>query len=204
LGYLRPQRDGRTRFTSCIETDLEDSKAKVIFFHLMKLTALFLLGLLPLTLGCGAAVKNEEKGPLMIAQWSGQHGGSSTPGVRELRTTEQWQTFWQQAGREPPQGLDVGREMAVAIFLGERNTGGYGAEIVGVRVHEGRLVIDYRESSPPPDAMVTQALTSPWAVAMLSRSELPVTTNNLNPPRSGLRPETTGDRPVSPDTRTER
>lgn len=170
----------------------------------MKLTALFLLVLLPLTLGCGAAVKREEKGPLMIAQWSGQHGGSSTPGVQALRTTEQWRAFWQQVGREPPQALDVGREMAVAIFLGERNTGGYGAEIVGARVLEGPLVIVYRESSPAPGAMVTQALTSPWAVAILPRSELPVMASTLNPPRSGLQPETPGDRPVAPDTRAER
>ncbi len=170
----------------------------------MKPTALFLVGLLPLTLGCGAAVKNDEKAPTLIAQWSGQHGGSSVPGVRELRTTDRWQAFWQQVGREPPRALDVGREMAVAIFVGEKNTGGYGAEIVGARVHEGRLVIDYREISPAPGAMVTQALTSPWAAVILSRSELPVTVNKLNPPRSGLRPEEPGNRPVAPGARAER
>jgi len=170
----------------------------------MNHTALFLLGLLPLVLGCGAAVKSDEKATVVIAQWSGQHGGSSTPGIRELRTTDQWQSFWQQVGREPPRVLDTSAEMAAAIFLGEKNTGGYGAEIIAARVREGRLVIDYRESSPAPDAMVTQALTSPWVVAIISRSELPVTANNLNPPRSGLQPETRGERPVAPGARDER
>jgi hypothetical protein len=170
----------------------------------MKSIALFLFGLLPLALGCGVAVKNEKKVTPLIAQWSGQHGGPSTPGLRELRTTDQWLAFWQQVGREPPRVLDTSAEMAVVIFLGEKNTGGYGAEITGVRVHEGRLVLDYRESSPAPDAMVTQALTSPWAVAIISRSELLVTANNLNPRRSGLQPEMRGERPVAPGARVER
>ncbi len=94
--------------------------------------------------------------------------------------------------------------MAAVIFLGEKNTGGYGAEIIGARVREGRLVIDYREISPAPDAMVTQALTSPWAVVILPRSELPMTANNLNPPGSGLRPETPGESPVAPGAQAER
>ena len=126
------------------------------------------------------------------------------PGVRELRTTDQWQSFWQQVGREPPRVLDPSAEMAAAIFLGEKNTGGYAADVIGARVREGRLVIDYRESSPAPGAMVTQALTSPWVVAIVPRSELPVTANNLNPPRSGLQPEASGERPVAPGARAER
>lgn len=194
----------RRGLSGCNGANGGDCKPVVPFSQLMKPTALLLLGLLPLTLGCGAAVETETKAPALKAQWSGQHGGSSTPGVRELRTTDQWQAFWQQVGREPPRVLDPEREMAVAIFVGEKNTGGYGAEIVGARVHEGRLVIDYREISPAPDAMVTQALTAPWAVVILPRSELPVTVNKLNPPRSGLRPEEPGNRPVAPGARAER
>jgi hypothetical protein len=167
-------------------------------------TALILLGLLPLALGCGRVVTNEGKGGPVIAQWSGPYGGSSTGGLRELRTAEQWLAFWQQVGREPPRALDTSREMGIALFLGEKTTGGYGAEITGVRVHEGRLVMVYRESSPAPDAMVTQALTSPWVVAIVPRSEWPVTANNLNPPRSGPQPVMRGEGPVAPDARTER
>lgn len=70
--------------------------------------------------------------------------------------------------------------MAVAVFMGERRTGGYAIEVVSVRAAEGRLVVDYRESAPSPEMMVTQAITAPWAIALIGRTELPVTFQKLS------------------------
>lgn len=108
------------------------------------------------------------------SQWHGDYGGSEQFAVRVLRTASEWEAFWRQVRRGQPRSLDVAREMAVAVSLGERRTGGYRVEIVGVQPQERKLVVTYREITPAPDMMVTQALTTPWAVAVVPRSDLPV------------------------------
>lgn len=113
-----------------------------------------------------------------LAQWSGAYGGQAAFAVRKLDSAA-WGAFWEQVGREKPRELDPAREMAVVVFLGQRNTGGYSIEIASVRAEEKRLVVEYRESAPSPDMMVTQALTAPWAIAIVPRSGLPVTAQKL-------------------------
>jgi hypothetical protein len=113
--------------------------------------------------------------PADLTQWSGQYRGGDAFSVRALRTGDEWAAFWRQVGRDAPRPLNMTAEMAVAIALGERRTGGYTVEIVRVYERGGQLVVEYREEAPGPDMMVTQALTAPWVVAIVPRSELPVT-----------------------------
>lgn len=52
----------------------------------------------------------------------------------------------------------------------------------------GAVRIDYRATTPEPGIMVTQALTHPWVVAVMPRSDLPVVGRNVAPERqSNLR-----------------
>lgn len=94
--------------------------------------------------------------------------------MRALRSGAEWDGFWQQVQRKRPRALDPAREMGVVVFLGERNTGGYAVEIASVQPEDRKLIVSYREQTPDPDMMVTQALTTPWAVAIVPRSELPI------------------------------
>jgi hypothetical protein len=110
----------------------------------------------------------------ILQQWSGQNGGGAAPAVRALRTIEEWSVFWKQVEREAPVPPNFTRHMAVVISLGEKRTGGFSAQVIGARHQNGKLVIDYREISPPPGMMVTQALTAPWTAALIPRSDLPV------------------------------
>ena len=116
-------------------------------------------------------------------QWTGQHGGGDLAGVRALRTSDEWKAFWQQAEREPPGAPDFTRHMAVIIALGEKRTGGFGVEVIRIRPDRGKLVVEYRETTPPPGMMVTQALTSPWAVVVVARSEFPVVGRSVAAPK---------------------
>ncbi len=112
--------------------------------------------------------------PQILDQWSGFHGGGDAPATQTIGSTAAWTALWQQLGREPPRAFDPAHEMAVAIFLGQRRTGGYRVEIAGVRREVDQIVVSYREIPPPADAMVPQMLTSPWTVAVLSGPSRPV------------------------------
>lgn len=132
--------------------------------------------------GCHAEPATTATKAAEMPQWSGPYGGERSAATRVLRSAAEWSAFWQQVGREPPRTLDPKREMAVAIYLGEKRTGGFSVAIVGTRAQEGKLVVDYRASKPPPGAMVTDALTAPWAIAIVPRSDSPVVFQDIGQP----------------------
>lgn len=167
----------------------------------MKWITLPVLALIPLLLSCVASSSPGEASAAVVAQWSGQQGGNPTAGDRILRTAEQWQSAWRQVGRDPPRALDRAREMGVAIFRGERTTGGHSVEVVDARVLGESYAITFRATAPAPGDFTTQALTRPWAIAIVRRSDLPIVVQNLAPPPDGeQRPEN----PTRPSARQER
>jgi hypothetical protein len=111
-------------------------------------------------------------------RWSGQQAAVQGRALLAARTDEEWRRIWELAGEEPPGPLPDGW-MAVAVFAGVRDTGGHSVEIgtVGPEEETGmppRVHAVYRIREPAPDAMVTQALTSPWAVRIVPELPGPV------------------------------
>ncbi|MBI3418388.1 MAG: protease complex subunit PrcB family protein [Verrucomicrobia bacterium] len=68
--------------------------------------------------------------------------------------------------------IDFAKEMVVFVAMGQQRTGGYSVEIVKVEPGETSLKIFVKRKSPPKGAMVTQALTSPFHIVAVPRSEL--------------------------------
>ena len=110
----------------------------------------------------------------VVARWSGTHGENTLPETRIIRSPAEWTALWAQIGRGPPQRFDPAREFAVAVFLGERRSGGYSVEITGVSEIAEGVFIFYREKVPGRDQRVAQMLTSPWTVALFPATTRPV------------------------------
>jgi hypothetical protein len=104
-------------------------------------------------------------------------------GVREplqvvIRNQAEWNAFWQRhsatdTNPAPAPIVDFDREMVVGIFLGEKPTGGYEVEIVWGERRDSSLYFYYREASPRPGAMVTQALTQPFYLVKVAKYQNP-------------------------------
>ena len=67
---------------------------------------------------------------------------------------------------------DSGQGTYVAVAWGEKPTGGYTIDFGSVGVKGVRLEVGVDLKEPPPDAMVAQALTYPYAVAVLRGVDL--------------------------------
>ena len=92
-----------------------------------------------------------------------------------VRSNADWEKLWKShAGAQPLPEVDFAREMIASVFLGSRPTGGFSVEIVGARRDGDTLVIEYAERRPPPDAIVTQALTAPFHIVRLEAHAGPV------------------------------
>lgn len=55
----------------------------------------------------------------------------------------------------------------IAVFAGERNSGGYDIEVDAITMEDGKIIVSTLETAPGPDMMVTMALTYPMTVVKL-------------------------------------
>ena len=60
-----------------------------------------------------------------------------------------------------------GKGTYLAVYSGERPTGGHSVNIAGARVEDDRVTIRVSHKEPPSDAIVTQVLTYPYVISVL-------------------------------------
>ena len=106
----------------------------------------------------------------------GDRSGTRGPLQTVIRNQDEWKALWKrhsstEANPPPAPLIDFDREMAVGVFLGEKHTGGYEVEIVRAERRDSALYVYYREKSPPPGTMVTQALIQPFHLVKFPKYE---------------------------------
>lgn len=139
-----------------------------------------LLGVLPVLLllaGCASKKNLKPVSEVSPIQCSALHYPEA--GGMVFRDAESWETFWDrycmvitgEGEKLPPPEIDFSTHMLIGVFSGEKPTGGYSISIQGVLESPKNLVVEYQEKSPPPDAIVTLALTYPCQIITLPCSE---------------------------------
>jgi hypothetical protein len=92
--------------------------------------------------------------------------------VSYAATDAAYRSVWSRVvGEGAPPPVDFEREAVLFIAAGERPTGGYAVAVKSIRREGNAIVVDAPISEPPADAMVTQALTSPFVVVVVPRVE---------------------------------
>ena len=101
---------------------------------------------------------------LRVVQISSEAPGQGPQGPRVILSPSA-------AGLERETGAsapsDVGRGTYLAAYWGEKPTGGYSLGVKSARLEGDRVTVRLALEEPPPDAIVTQALTYPYAVAVV-------------------------------------
>lgn len=126
-------------------------------------------GVIPET---GAKVKIEK-------EWKGYNCGYYEPSRVVIYTEDQWKEIWEKvhALRLPrPQlpKIDFEKKMVVAVFMGNRSSGGYEIEIIKISKTEKEIVVEVKEKEPPPESLQTMVLTQPYHIVVIKKSLLPV------------------------------
>jgi hypothetical protein len=112
-------------------------------------------------------------------QWRTYKSGTTGPApfARELvlQTPGSWQAFYREATGNPaafaPADVDWGKELLVAICLGQRPTTGYSVFVESVkRIRPNEILVGYVESTPRRGEAVAEMLTSPWIVIRMNRA----------------------------------
>ncbi|HET7710697.1 MAG TPA: protease complex subunit PrcB family protein [Thermoanaerobaculia bacterium] len=91
--------------------------------------------------------------------------GADMPGLVLVTDQETYRTVWKtNVGEGTPPPVDFSRESVVFLFGGQRPTGGFSVEPLSTAVAGDEVTIDVEVHAPAPHSMVTQAITSPFAV----------------------------------------
>ena len=116
-----------------------------------------------LLFACAPAHAKKAEKPM---EWKGQHGGPIDPGTEIAADASAWTRLWLMVGQDAPP-LDFTKFFAVAVFLGERPTGGYTVEFLDPVPKGMDLTVRYKVL--PPGGFSTQAIAQPWKVRAFPR-----------------------------------
>ena len=142
----------------------------------------------------GRAVASDEGREMeIIEQWRGQVSAQDERKRVVVRDSDSWQPLWHaMRGKTVPMpdlpAIDFQKHMVIGAFMGTRPTGGFSVHITRV-VQNDKVVVTVREQGPAPGDMVTMALTSPYHVVVVPRSDKPVefVADENGPELGGLR-----------------
>jgi len=144
-------------------------------------------GALTLSVAMGRAPRDKKEGGAMedVAKlaateaspsfWRGAQSGVSKPDIRVVKEEKAWAALWKEEFNTEAPKVDFSRYFAVAVFLGLRNTGGYGVEFLTPVAEKGKVRIAYRVKSPGTGSFVIQAFTQPYAIQLYRKTPLEVT-----------------------------
>ncbi|MBI4247859.1 MAG: protease complex subunit PrcB family protein [Elusimicrobia bacterium] len=104
-------------------------------------------------------------------EWRHIFGGFPEPAQFVVRDSKKWQDLWTKMGNEKAPEIDFSSTMAVVVFMGEKNSGGYTTEILDAKAEGDRLIVRYRENTPAPGLFVVMALTQPYHIKLFPRSD---------------------------------
>ncbi len=70
--------------------------------------------------------------------------------------------------------IDFSKETVIAVFMGEKNTGGYSIEITKIIDKTDKVIVYVNETTPKPGDLVTLALTQPYHIVKTKKILGPV------------------------------
>jgi hypothetical protein len=117
---------------------------------------------------CGtdsSEAKDVHKEPGFTSILKGFDSSLTTKEQYVIKNEEGFKKLWQDINAviELPE-VDFSKEMVIAVFMGEKPTGGYGIEVTSVYEYRDKITVNVKEKEPGPDEIVTQALTYPYHI----------------------------------------
>lgn len=100
--------------------------------------------------------------------WRGDRSLAAERAQIVARTAQEWSDLWARVGEAAPVSLP-GDRMAAAVFLGPRDSAGFGVVIDGAQTTDDGLRVSYHERVPGPTEAVALTQTNPYAIRLLPR-----------------------------------
>lgn len=88
-----------------------------------------------------------------------------------IKSQSEWMPALQKTDAELPALIDFDKDMAIAVFQGEKTSGGYNIEISKIIENNNDIEVLIKETSPGADCITPAVITSPYQIVKLQKSE---------------------------------
>lgn len=97
-----------------------------------------------------------------------------------IKDEARWKEVWEKhsgagGSAKTMPDVDFSKEMVLVVAMGRQTTGGYGVEVVKAESSGDALKVYVVRKTPRPGGMSLQALTAPFHIVALPKSDLKVT-----------------------------
>ena len=136
---------------------------------------LIIMLLAGLVLASGAVEAPKTPAVAIVKEWKGFYASQEAPKKVVAKDQKEWEEIWSsmqgkvQPKPETPK-IDFDKNVVIAVFMGRKMTGGYSVKVLKIE-EKNKLVVTVKVSGPPPGAMVTMALTSPYHVVVVPKTD---------------------------------
>jgi len=111
----------------------------------------------------------------VVREFRGSYSGVKQQRNVVVEDRAAWESLWKEMTSisepaQPAPEVDFATQFVLAVFMGQRNTGGFSTTIEEIELAGGNaLRVHVRERSPEPGQIVTMALTQPYHILILPR-----------------------------------
>lgn len=138
---------------------------------------LYLIPIVLVVFACNSmkksSVAESEKTDLCTTLYSSTYNGRTTESTLIIKNQADLNALFESVNTEERPNLDFSKNQVVALFLGQKNNGGYRISIDRVEEEDGKLTVFKKVESPKPGENVTMALTNPLVIAVIhSKKEI--------------------------------
>lgn len=108
-------------------------------------------------------------------EWKGQSCAESDAKAELISDAKSWKALWLEAfgDSKPVPEVDFTQNVAAAVFIGTKRTGGYSVQFFEPVADGGKTVIGYSVKSPGQGMFVIQAFTTPYAIRLYPKPTSP-------------------------------
>lgn len=98
------------------------------------------------------------------------YGGMEDESNLVIKTQQELNSLYNKLGIGTAPQIDFERNNVVALFMGQKNTGGYSISIGKISVTDDTTVIFAKRTVPPTGGVVSMALTAPYCIAVIPKT----------------------------------
>ncbi|HID50012.1 MAG TPA: protease complex subunit PrcB family protein [Chromatiales bacterium] len=136
---------------------------------------LLLVVALALASACASPPVNKQPVPFTTLA-RGSYCEVTRPAAHVIRNHAELETFWDMLGpdKQKVPDIDFNARTILAIFMGEQASGGYAIRIDRIVQTPEEVIVEVRKTTPAKGSAVSMALTRPYILVSIPRTELPI------------------------------
>ncbi|MFD2603599.1 protease complex subunit PrcB family protein [Flavobacterium suzhouense] len=97
------------------------------------------------------------------------YGGRDAKSNVVIKSHDELLALYKELGWSNVPTVDFSQNNVVAIFMGQKNTGGYSVGVRKVTIEDNTAIINTTETKP--EGMATMALTAPYCIVVVAKTD---------------------------------